>query len=1180
MKENFRELGQGADPPSWSGLPPGPTLPQDDGSFLRLLRLDEFVGNRFRLDASDLAGNRTLVTTPLGLEEVIVTEFGSHLLNKAIGKLERLEEVRFVPNGSDDGAGALIQLAQGDARFDVTETVRSDVLELYVQFRPLAQPFWQETRIEQFLPPGRDPLPPSLEIPEPGFQFVWDMAGIMPGVVTVVRLRVVDFESNEHFSNTFQVLTDGLFYGGPLPESPDAPPDDVARFFNEKQSLFGIRDIILWAQEFMALELEEIQLSIRSTEDPRYANGRFFDPTAVTDGVILVGFDDWVACKTYTSFMVVVTEPFVDPATGETVRRRIRSREVSFRSPCLAITVVVEPVVAESCDDPAPELLQFTVTPFSGKGTSLQLLTLARLLPDGEEDILFSVNRPPQEVPQRFLLETRDLDELETFIFRLSDVDDDRTDTRFDLPIDRTPPTIAINFPLEGQRLCGVPREIGGQIRNVFDVEGLVDDDVAAEYRLVLLRDGQKDLPFFESQSLRLPLGGATGFRKAGTLGTYGDDEDEPAFTGDATLRLEALDWGGALVCTETNFFFDGEVEGAGLRADVRLYSPNGDGTLDDLTLEIESQELAFVDLEVFPGFLDDLRRPVVTGSRVRTLLSGFSLIDLAVAVWDGTNDGGARVPDGTYLVFADYEDACGNRARRWVEVEVDNTPPETEIDFPRFGDPITMIVEIVGSASDRNFQAFGLDFGIGLVPDTWARINAGPTELDAEVAGVWNTFGLEGDMTLRLLGRDLAGNEGETLVSLNLASRTNLIQELEATPRLFSPNGDGRRETTSIRFGLDIDARVFLTLLEPGDVPVRSLVDGQMLGFGAAVRSWDGKTDGGDDAPDGLYAVLLRAELPGNPNVNQEERVTVIVDRTPPVVVLEAPELDGFLTGEAAIKGTIEDERMNSYVISLTSEPAAPVWTELARGNANRMNAVLARLDGLEDGDYALRVEADDQAENRADVIVPFEVDNTAPVVTLTAPSEGSFLSGAGGLVPVLGTVVEEHLEIYRVEFAPGAAPSPDAFVEIFAATELPTADELTRWDVSSLDDGPFTLRLIAGDRAGQTGEARVLVTVDNTPPVVAIDDPPEGGFLIGVQNLVGTASDEHLTSYAVSMAPGEKEVAATFTDIGSGVSSVTDALSSSCAHHRRMGSTRFGCMPRTQRATKPRRSPRSTSI
>ena len=1027
LKEDFRELGEGADPLSWSPLTPGFLLAEDDGSLTRFLDLDEFVGNRFRLDASDRAGNRTLVTTPLGLEEIVVTDFGSHILSEE-GKLERLEEVRFVPTTSDDGIGAFIQLAQGDARFNLAETVREEIDEVHVQFRPFAQVFWQETRIEQFLPVGFNPVPPSFEIPEPRFQFVWDMAGVMPGVVTVLRLRMVDLEGNEHFSNTFQVLTDGLFYGGPLPTPPDEPPADVARFVEEKKNVFGLRDIVLWAQEFMALELEEIQLFIQSDEDPRYANEQSFEPKAVTDGVILFGFDDWVACKAYKSFVVVVTEPFVDPATGETARRRIRSREVGFKSPCLTISVEIAPVVAESCGDPAPQLLQFVVTPDSGKGTSLQLLTMARLLPDGQEDILFSVNRPPIEEPQRFLLETQDLEPIESFVFRLSDVDDDRTERTIRLPIDQSPPTIAINFPLEGQRICGVPREIGGEIRNVFDVEGVVDDDVAAEYRLVLSRDGQAGLTFEISPPLVVPLGAAGGFRIAGTLGTYGDDE--PAFTGDATLRLEASDWGGALVCTETNFFFDGEVEGAGLRSDLRLFSPNGDGTLDDVTLEIESQELAFVDLEIFPGFIDEKRRPVVTGSRVRTLLSRFSLLDLAFEIWDGTNDGGARVPDGTYLVFADYEDACGNRARRWVEVEVDNTPPETNIAFPQLGDPITMIVEVVGSVSDRNFQAYGLDFGIGLAPETWARIFASATELDAEVAGVWNTFGLEGDITLRLLGRDLAGNEGETFVSLNLASRTNLIQDLEATPRLFSPNGDGRRETSSIRFALDIDARVFLTLLEPGDVPVRTLVDGQVLGFGAAVRPWDGKTDGGDDAPDGLYAVLLRAELPGNPSVNQEERVTVIVDRTPPVVVLDAPEPDGFLTGEAAIQGSIEDERIQSYVISITNEPAAPVWTELARGNANRMNAILARLDALEDGDYAVRVEAEDQAENRAEVIIPFEVDNTAPVVTLTGPAEGSFLSGASGPTPVLGTVVEEHLETYRVEFAPGAAPLPDAFV------------------------------------------------------------------------------------------------------------------------------------------------------
>ncbi|MFX7690290.1 Ig-like domain-containing protein, partial [Acinetobacter baumannii] len=50
---------------------------------------------------------------------------------------------------------------------------------------------------------------------------------------------------------------------------------------------------------------------------------------------------------------------------------------------------------------------------------------------------------------------------------------------------------------------------------------------------------------------------------------------------------------------------------------------------------------------------------------------------------------------------------------------------------------------------------------------------------------------------------------------------------------------------------------------------------------------------------------------------------------------------------------------------------------------------------------------------------------------------------------------------------------------------------------DTTKLADGSHTLRAVAGDRAGNLGEATLGVRVDNTPPQVTWVNPKDGQVL-----------------------------------------------------------------------------------
>jgi len=1150
LGESVIETGAGADPATWvEKSRPLPTclagFAEEQRDKLRQRTgIGGFVDFRFRIEASDLAGNRSRAVTGLGAEQMIVHRFGRPNRD---GLLDR---VRYVPMSSDDGDPALFQLEPGDVRIRVTETVIRELVELAIQFRPLTQSFWQETPVTAFHPVHRDDeaVRPTAALPappDPRFDILWNMDGIPLGEVVAVRLRSRDLEGKDHFSNPFQVLTDGIRYGGRFrKQGPPVEPPLVLELADQAidEKLIGARHHALWAIEAVPEPIAEIKLFIQSDDDPRYAAWKSIEPLKVVNGGFIFKWNDQVPCLAYETYVRVITEPTLLP-DGRTQVRTFESDRIVLKDPCLMVDPLVEPVLAPSCGAPPPQQLRILVAPYSFSDTPLQILTVGERLPSGDIDVFFNVNRPeanrdlgipPFRYP--FVFDTSDRAEGKyPFVARLTNIDGEEAEADFDIIVDHTPPEARILVPLEGQKVCGIPRETPIGVRNVFDVEGILEDEAGAGYRITVPRvDGRTfEAPLEEQKSLSVNVA-------HGILGTYGDTIFEPPFSGEAELLYEAFDWGGHRVCVERSFFYDGEVEDPFASLDPALFSPNDDGVLDELQIEHVASELFFTTIDVFEAAEIKPGQMGIRGPSLRRVVTDLQVLDQGVTTWDGRTSSGSVVPDGPYGIVIQFRDACGNFFSITRFVTVDNTPPTVSITYPRTGDPLGMVVEVRGSATDLHFARYTLEYGIGLDPLTWAPIGSNRRERVDEVLAPWNTRGLSGEIELRLSAIDRAGNTAETRVPLNLVERTDVLSYLEAVPSLFSPNGDGRRETTGIRFGLEAAALVTLEV-KGGGTTVRTLLEGVSLPEGAHLRPWDGLKDGGGAAADGAYEVHIEAALASNPGVIQREKVTVVVDRLPPTVTVSRPA-NGFLQAGESIVGTIEDLHLEQYQVSLAENPAAPLWDVVAEGTLNRRATALASPADLEEGDYGLRIEAADEAENQSELVVSFLVDATPPKPDISAPVTGAVLGGKDLDPPVSGTVEEKHLEIYRLQF--GAGETPSSWMEIASGTSLPTPEPLARWNLETVPDGRYSVRLFAQDIAGHTAEDRIVVDVDKTPPVVAITTPAEGAILSAPLAILGTASDAHLGGYRLELAPGKKGTASAFSEIGIGSTSITNGV------------------------------------
>ena len=102
----------------------------------------------------------------------------------------------------------------------------------------------------------------------------------------------------------------------------------------------------------------------------------------------------------------------------------------------------------------------------------------------------------------------------------------------------------------------------------------------------------------------------------------------------------------------------------------------------------------------------------------------------------------------------------------------------------------------------------------------------------------------------------------------------------LNASPGMFSPNGDGYKDTSSIEVALSEPCYVDLGIYGPAGGPVRDLAD-SVFAEAALTRVWDGKDQAGSVVPDGLYTIVARlSDLAGREGAPESASVEVSINQ------------------------------------------------------------------------------------------------------------------------------------------------------------------------------------------------------------------------------------------------------------------------------------------------------------
>ncbi|MEJ2697679.1 MAG: Ig-like domain-containing protein [Candidatus Sulfobium sp.] len=201
--------------------------------------------------------------------------------------------------------------------------------------------------------------------------------------------------------------------------------------------------------------------------------------------------------------------------------------------------------------------------------------------------------------------------------------------------------------------------------------------------------------------------------------------------------------------------------------------------------------------------------------------------------------------------------------------------------------------------------------------------------------------------------------------------------------------------------------------------------------------------------------------------------------------------------------------------------------------------------LNELPEGKYILDEKADDLAGNTTERTTDFTIDRSPPVVTISSPLNGKYYGADKDAVSITGSITETNLDSYTIRY--GTGDNPSTWNELSSGQSVPTDQRFFLWNVgksSGLPDGLYTVSVLARDKAGLTGEARVKVTVDNTVPQVAITSPQDGSYATAPTNINGTAYDGNLDKYTLELAEGQCSAAAKWSVMQASSSSVSNGL------------------------------------
>jgi flagellar hook assembly protein FlgD/outer membrane protein OmpA-like peptidoglycan-associated protein len=562
----------------------------------------------------------------------------------------------------------------------------------------------------------------------------------------------------------------------------------------------------------------------------------------------------------------------------------------------------------------------------------------------------------------------------------------------------------------------------------------------------------------------------------------------------------------------------------ASASADLSIFSPDGDGNKDVITIYQETSSEA-----LWQGTIENLE-----GQAVRTY--GWRGVADAKFQWDGRADSGQPAPDGFYLYTLKSVDRAGNSGES-KRIRFELNTQATEVFLSTGGDifspnadgvkdtlairPRLKVIEGVASYTLRILNASGQT-----VRSIQAQ-NRAPQDFAWDGLDNQGRRVADGQYVAELVLDYLKGDHHQVKTS-PFAVDTHLPSiEVTADYALFSPDGDGSRDDLPIKQVSSAEDFWEGAILNAKGETVRSYYWKAQ----AASLRWDGKDENGNRLPDGKYSYRVRGSSRAGTSIGKELKGLEIDTR--PASAFLTVSSDGFSPNGDGVLDKVElkpvitlEQGIQSWTLQMVHEQAG---VQKTFSGAGKVPAVLV-WDGKTDkgepaaeGVYAGLLRVEYLKGNRPQAqSTPFKLNTSGPQIELSL-SPQPFSPDNDGVedelaialkVKDISPVSEWTLSIEDPEGHPFVSFSGKGVpAERIIWNGLSDSGEL----VQAASD--YSLRVTIQDRLGNTRAEEKLIAVDVLViregdklkiRIPSITFPPNSADLAKVEDLEKAAKND----------------------------------------------------------------------
>jgi len=374
------------------------------------------------------------------------------------------------------------------------------------------------------------------------------------------------------------------------------------------------------------------------------------------------------------------------------------------------------------------------------------------------------------------------------------------------------------------------------------------------------------------------------------------------------------------------------EYEKVSVSPSFRVFSPNGDGYYDinEIKLFSSSKEgLINWGLQILDKDNQVVRE--YTGKKDFPDIISF----------DGKDSDGKVLPDGLYSVKFSLFYESGNHPEAYFKfIRIDNTPPQISVSvnitaFSPNGDgikdTITFLHEIKADKGDT--------FRAKIINTAGGSFKTFDFGTNPPGALVWNGMGdggvqpVEGTYTYTITGEDeVANSTSRSVGPIKLVTGFEQIS-VEPSEYIFSPNEDGVKDTVTFKLNTTTRQGILEWKLDitntTGEVIKSFNYQNMGLDLPEEVK-WEGKTEDGTQATDGVYTVSFSILYDTGNNPVSKPKEVIVDTRSPSIEVIVkdlyiSPNNDG-VKETLTIYQNIRGEAGDKYTAQIVDSSGNPV--------------------------------------------------------------------------------------------------------------------------------------------------------------------------------------------------------------------------------------------------------------